>query len=153
MFGNILLWQNMLILRNAGPRMLSVILLQKLLWMKHFQSSSTYFRASWSCANLKQAAGIIPYIVINKKIWWQACCIHKCTESNGLNAVKGKNNNKWWINFSNQISHQAISCITCKCIKARFRRKDKTIAYFFYENGISFNVDESTMIHLVLLSP
>ena len=43
-----------------------------------------------------------------------------------------------------QISRQAISCITCKSIKVRFQRMDETIAFFFYENGISFKVTDSS---------
>ena len=43
-----------------------------------------------------------------------------------------------------QISHQAFSCIICKSIHVLFYKMDKTIASFFYENCISFNVADSS---------
>ena len=45
-----------------------------------------------------------------------------------------------------QISHQAISCITCKSIQVRFQIMDKTMASFFCENSISFNADSAWLI-------
>ena len=48
-------------LSKAGPRMPSVILWQKLQWMKHFQS------CCWSPVLGQLKADIPPYVVINKK--------------------------------------------------------------------------------------
>ena len=49
-----------------------------------------------------------------------------------------------------QISHQAFSCIICKSIHVLFYKMDKTIASFFYENCISFNVADSSSFALMI---
>ena len=45
-----------------------------------------------------------------------------------------------------QISHLAISCIACRSIEAMFKRMDETTASFIYENGISYNVADSSSL-------
>ena len=70
MFGNILLLKNMLLLRKAGPRMLSVIFLTKASVDEAIpEQQQTLGLLSWANSSLLQPkAGILPYIVIYKKV-------------------------------------------------------------------------------------
>ena len=134
----------------------SVILWKKLQWVKHFQCSSTYLRAS--CLK----AGILLYIVINKKDDdRRGAFINTQKTIGGIlrekeQCLEGKKRIQQVMDEM-QISHQAITCITCKSKKVSFRRMDKiiarmdkTITFLFCENCISFNIaDPSSFARMI----
>ena len=145
-FGNILLLQTFLFLRKAGLRMLCLCFVTKLQWMKHFQSTSGHI--------LARGEGILQCIVINKKdddrrgafinaLYYAQKTIGGIMRETER-CLEGKRRKQEVMDELFKFPTKKSAALPVIVSKSGSKEMDKTIASFFYENGISFNVADSS---------